>query len=207
MLTTNWIVELAEVDKAVRRYDAETLKAFITRPIDETRTPYARKAERHYRRTAYAGTTNQVDGFLVDPTGNRRWWVVPVTSCDVTGLQALNLQQLWAQAWAEWQAAPAAHVLIGQELAENDALNLAHNRDRTPEEQALLDAFDPAAPVKLHQYSATEVCKLLELDLQRSAAKMGHALARHFQKKKTATRVFYLLPDKRGGNRRPNYTD
>jgi hypothetical protein len=206
-VTTAWIVELAEVDKAVRWHDAETLKAFITRPVDEIRAPYAPRSERHYRRTAYAGTTNQVDGFLIDPTGNRRWWVVPVTSCDVTGLQALNLQQLWAQAWAEWQAAPAAHVLNGQESAENDALNLAHNRDRTPEEQALLDRFDPTAVTKLERYSATEVCRQLGLDLQRSTRAMGNALARHFVKVTVKGRVAYVMPKPKSvedGPGRPN---
>jgi len=199
-LTNRWLVELAEVEKVIRRHDSEVLKAWITTAVDVIRAPYAKRAEVHQRRTAYAGTTN-ADTFLVDPSGNRRWWVVDVDMCDPGALMDRGpewRQQVWAQAWAEWnREGQYSHTLTPAELETLAVWNEAH-REKTAEELAVLDAFAVDAPEaeRTLRYSATEVCELLDLDIQRTATvrNMGYALARYFGQVKAKGRTVYKMP-------------
>lgn len=93
--TGAWITELAELE-ATMRTDMERLKAFITSERDETRLPYARTDRKAARRTVFIGTCNSVQ-FLVDPTGSRRFWTIPVESIDLDRLSDFDAKQLWAQ--------------------------------------------------------------------------------------------------------------
>jgi len=89
-----FIGELGELDATTRKADVAALKSFITDSVDEIRLPYARRAARFKRRTVFCATVNGT-GFLVDDTGNRRFWVIEVTDCG--SLDADTMQQVWAQ--------------------------------------------------------------------------------------------------------------
>lgn len=91
-----WIVELGEVETTLRG-DLERLKAFITAERDEFRLPYAKADQIQPRRTALIATCN-TSQFLIDPTGSRRFWTVPVEHIDLDALSAFDWLQLWAQA-------------------------------------------------------------------------------------------------------------
>jgi hypothetical protein len=97
-LISYWIAELGEVDGTFRRSDIAALKAFVTNNFDIYRAPYAKKAERVARRTSMIATVNSGE-FLVDETGNRRWWVTPVIWMVPLG-DDFDRQQLWAQVTA-----------------------------------------------------------------------------------------------------------
>ena len=94
--TSSWICELGELDGTIKRSDAADLKRFITQEVDEYRLPYARSAVKVLRRTAFIGTVND-NRYLVDPTGNRRWWSVPVSEIDLDKLESFDTKQMWAQ--------------------------------------------------------------------------------------------------------------
>lgn len=93
-VTSVWIAELGEIDSTLKK-DMAALKAFITSDCDTYRKAYARAAERVARRTVLAGSVN-LDEYLVDDTGNRRFWTLKVTECNPD--HGIDLQQLWAQA-------------------------------------------------------------------------------------------------------------
>ena len=93
--SSTWICELGEVESTLRS-DIEKLKAFVTDPIDMYRLPYGRADVRLARRTSLCATGNS-DEFLIDPTGNRRFWSVPVERVDLDLLSKLDSLQLWAQ--------------------------------------------------------------------------------------------------------------
>lgn len=96
-VTSYWIVELGEVDATFKRSDASALKGFITKDKDVYRRPYAHGEERVPRVTVLGATVNRRE-FLVDETGNRRWWTIPISG--ITWQHDINIQQLWAQAYA-----------------------------------------------------------------------------------------------------------
>lgn len=95
----HWIVELGELDSTFKK-DMARLKSFITSASDHIRNPYAFKASQYYRRTVFAGSVNN-DTYLVDDTGNRRWWTVPVQR--IAFNHNLDMQQVWAEIYHLWK--------------------------------------------------------------------------------------------------------
>lgn len=89
-----WIIEFGEL--STLRADVRALKNFMTSNVDRDRMPFNRLAEDFNRECVFIGTTNH-DDFLVDDTGNRRFWPVTVGEIDLEGL-AENRDQLFAEA-------------------------------------------------------------------------------------------------------------
>jgi predicted P-loop ATPase len=117
-----WLIELAEMSGMGRR-DIEKTKAFVTRRTDRARLAYARHSIDVPRRFACFASHNPDASrqYLSDPTGNRRWWPVPI-------LQTINRDALLAerdQIWAEVAAAESDGALSylepGLELLANEA--------------------------------------------------------------------------------------
>ena len=94
-----WIAELGELESTMKS-DVARLKAFITAASDEIRLPYARAATHTPRRTSFCGTCNSNE-FLIDTSGNRRFWTVAVDSIDLDRLDRLDVPQLWYQIHGE----------------------------------------------------------------------------------------------------------
>lgn len=90
-----WCVEFAEIEHLVRT-DTETLKAFLSRPTERFRPPYAKAFMKRGRECLFIGTTNATD-YLRDTTGNRRFWPIPCQFADEDWV-AENRTQLWAEA-------------------------------------------------------------------------------------------------------------
>jgi len=91
---SHWIVELGEIESTFKKSDIDQLKAFVTKKSDELRLPYDRASTTYQRRTAFYASVNARE-FLTDTSGNRRFWVVPVTG--INAQHGINMQQLWAE--------------------------------------------------------------------------------------------------------------
>lgn len=99
-LQGKWIAEVAELD-GMAKASIESLKAFLSTQADRYRAAYARRAASHPRRSIIVGTVNNLDGYLRDVTGNRRFWPVPVTrQLDLSCVAPGEVDQLWAEALA-----------------------------------------------------------------------------------------------------------
>jgi predicted P-loop ATPase len=98
-----WLVEWAELEAVFKRKDISAVKAFITTQYDQIRPPYGRTVKEFPRPSIIVGTTN-FDEFLADPTGNRRFWVVP------TKAAAVPLEELASERDRIWAAAVHAFL-------------------------------------------------------------------------------------------------
>lgn len=125
-VTSCWIAELGEVETTLRA-DLERLKAFITAEIDEYRLPYGRTDQTLARRTSLIATCNS-ERFLIDPTGSRRFWTVPVTGIDLDALNQLDVLQLWKQVEAEINGDWQCFRLTKDEQAQLAERNTAHEK-------------------------------------------------------------------------------
>jgi predicted P-loop ATPase len=103
-----WICEMAEI-VAFKKTGHDTLKSFFSSSVDRFRPPYAAAFEESPRRCIWVGTTND-DDFLVDETGNRKYW--PVICKYIEGAMELLKQdrdQLLAEAVAAFKAGEKWH--------------------------------------------------------------------------------------------------
>jgi hypothetical protein len=96
---SHWIVEIGELDSSFKK-DVAALKGFLTNDRDKIRRPYARTDSDYPRKTVFAATVNDRN-FLVDPTGNTRFWVLPATKIDYA--HQIDMQQLFAQLYFDYQ--------------------------------------------------------------------------------------------------------
>jgi predicted P-loop ATPase len=121
-----WITEWAELESAFRRRDVSAVKAFLTTATDNLRPPYGREVKAMHRPGIIVGTTND-SAFLSDPTGNRRFWVIPIPhTVDTDAVQA-ERDQIWGAAVRAYRAGEgwllsAEEAIASAEDTDNYAL-------------------------------------------------------------------------------------
>lgn len=96
MLTalSHLIVEIGELDSSLNMKGIARLKGFLTSDMDKIRRPYARSTSEYPRRTVFVATVNE-DRFLIDSTGNSRFWTLPIVKINYE--HGVDMQQLFAQ--------------------------------------------------------------------------------------------------------------
>jgi putative DNA primase/helicase len=151
---SHWVVEIGELDSSFKK-DVALLKGFLTGTVDKVRRPYDRKDSHYPRRTVFCASVNS-ESFLVDDTGNTRWWTIPVTAVDYE--HGIDMQQLWAQVLGLYEAGEQ-WWLTGEEEALLEQYNKGHRivnavRDRL---ESVLDESIPLEDWELK--TATEVLK------------------------------------------------
>lgn len=147
-VTGAWISEAGEIDSTYRRSDVSALKAFFDRNEDVLRPAYAKRENVYRRRTIFVGTVNGT-GFLVDETGNRRYWVIAVVRCHL--LPAETMQQVWAEYLARyqkgerWHLSPEAKAAVNASNIDHTAVDPLRERIATRFDWASVDwsAVDP----------------------------------------------------------------
>lgn len=99
-----WLIEVPEIDKLFKKACASELKAFMTLQREWIRPLYARLPVQLLRHSLMAGTTNEHE-FFTDTTGNRRYWVIPISvdKIDVNWVTA-NRDRIWAAAVAAYKS-------------------------------------------------------------------------------------------------------
>ncbi len=128
----NFIWELGELDGTTSKHEAASVKLMLTQKTIKDRRPYDKEDTVGYTTASFIGTVNNenLDGFLVDPTGNRRFMVVELTELD-WGYTRLDVQQVWAEAVALYAAGERG--MPSQEEAEwRDKANAERHTAKGP---------------------------------------------------------------------------
>jgi len=114
-----WMLEFSEFETAYRRKEVEQLKAFLSSRIDSLRRPYGRAIEDFPRTSVFVGSTNGQE-FLHDPTGERRYWVIPVKQKIPIQMLGKERDRIWAaavqlyRAGEQWWLTPEEDALLTQ---------------------------------------------------------------------------------------------
>lgn len=117
-----WVIEWAELE-TMHRSRSGMVKGFISRRVDTFRPPYARRHVDAPRHCVIVGTVNP-EKFLTDPTGNRRFWVIPVQEKFNLELLVEWRDQLWAEAvhlfraGEQWHLTPREAALLAESQTE-----------------------------------------------------------------------------------------
>lgn len=127
---SHWIVEIGELDSSFRK-DVARLKGFLTGDQDKVRRPYAR-ADSHYpRRTVFTASVNEA-AFLVDNTGNFRWWTLPVIAINFN--HGIDMQQLFAQLKGDidrgeqWWLTPSEEAMLEEQNKQHLSVSVIRDK-------------------------------------------------------------------------------
>ena len=97
------MMELPELS-SLGRSQVEDAKAFVSGVESYVRLSYGKLPRRFPRMCVFIGSTND-DEYLIDRTGNRRWWPVNVVVDAIdTDRLIIEVDQLWAEAVAMYKA-------------------------------------------------------------------------------------------------------
>lgn len=122
-----WCHEFAELDSFKGR-DATRIKSFLSARVDTYRPSYGRTTRPFPRQVCFCGSTNERE-YLIDRTGNRRFWPIGCGQVDVEALRA-DRDQLWAEALVRYQSGESWY-LDTRELCEAAAET---QEDRVPDD-------------------------------------------------------------------------
>lgn len=124
-----WIVEWAELETVIRRKGVSQVKGFLSSGTDRLRPPYSRSMEILPRPSLIVGTTNESE-FLGDSTGNRRFWIIPVTGRLPIKWIEENRDSIWAAARDLYKAGEP-WWLTAEESQQAETLNASYVVDDT----------------------------------------------------------------------------
>jgi hypothetical protein len=96
-LAERWIIEFSELE-SIRGKAVTKFKSFMSLREDTWVAKYERSPRHVPRSYSVVGTTNE-EHFLEDPTGNRRFWIIPAGRINVDLAREWR-DQLWAEAMA-----------------------------------------------------------------------------------------------------------
>jgi putative DNA primase/helicase len=176
----HWIVEIGELDSSFKK-DIARLKGFLTGDRDKVRRPYGRTDSEYPRRTVFCATVND-QAFLVDSTGNSRWWTIPVTKINYA--HNIDMQQVFAQVAVDfhrdepWWLTQAEEGCLETYNKSHRAISAIHER--------VLDALD------LKRAKDDQLVAMTPTDLLR---KMGIKNPSNSQSKECAAILRELLGD------------
>ena len=172
---SHFISELGELSGTLSRTDRNLLKIFVDRTKDTYRLPYDSTDTVHARRTNLCATVNE-NVFLVDPTGNRRFWTICLKSINKALINSIDFTQVWLQVWEQY----AKDDLLGFRLTEEElsAVNNVNTQyekslegedevrdifssDEVEYKYATVSVFKEAWPI-LHKYTARQLGMILD---------------------------------------------
>jgi len=133
----HWIVELGELDATFRKSDIAKLKSYIVLKTDKFRVPYGATDTRQPRRTVFAASVND-EKFLVDDTGNRRFWTIQLTGL-IDDKHGIDMQQLWREVYALYEKGEGWYLT----RPEFDLLNESNKKHETenPMRELILQTY------------------------------------------------------------------
>ncbi len=97
LATAHVLIEWSEATHLKNRRAVDNVKQFLAKQVDVFRKPYGRNMEAYPRRCVFCGSSNDAE-ILHDPSGSRRFYVIPVGDrIDLAKLEAWR-DQLFAEA-------------------------------------------------------------------------------------------------------------
>lgn len=131
----NFIYNLEELS-SLSNTDVNQLKAIISKAAIKERKPYAQDAEAHPRRCTFWSSTNKTE-FLTD-SSNTRWLVFTVESIDWGYSKKIDINEVYAQAFALYRDPEFNFELTAEEQEKRDFINKGYEIVDTEKELIML---------------------------------------------------------------------
>lgn len=170
-----WIYEWSELENVTGRHDMSRIKAFMSSTQDKFRPPFGRHTVTHKRSAVIVGTTNREE-FLHDPTGSRRFWVLPVGKIDLA-LVRERREQLWAEAVADFRVGAPYWLTPDEEQCRAELV--ARFAEVDPWEHEVLAYADKQVHVRVSDILADVIDLSLERRDKRAEMRISAILRRN----------------------------
>jgi hypothetical protein len=173
LLCSSFVVFFDEMNSIVnRKADIEAFKNMTSATSHTIRKPYARYSEDLKRYASIIGTVNESQ-FLVDSTGNRRFWTIPVGK--INQQHAVNIPQVFAQAY-QLMKNGEPHYLSSAEIVELNETYLSQFEIVKTEDEMIRQCVEPSDDRML---TTTQIMAAINQLADREIIKCGAA---HFGK-------------------------
>lgn len=139
-----WIWEVGELGATTKREDRESLKNFLTTETFTERPAYAETDMQYPAMASFIGTVNDESGFLNDPTGNRRFWVMGIDGINWDYVKDFKVDDIWAEAMAAYTAGESHILDTDQERLMKDIAEEYQTISATEEAIKRCFLIDPA---------------------------------------------------------------
>lgn len=199
-----WFLEISEMH-GFKKQEVERVKALLTTRIDTVRVAYGRKAMDYPRQSIFIGTLNPThdNEYLIDETGNRRYWPVECRGRVNVDLLKEIRTQLFAEAVVGYKSGEQLYLDV--EPVENMAVIKQNKRVLIhPWADIIYEALDGKIS-RGDQYTtvahlALDVLGIAKERFDRSkSCAIGRIMSKSgWQRKEEGTlrrRVYYLAPN------------
>lgn len=134
LLHRGWIHEVGEFETIYSKKEIGEIKRFVAKTDDLFRPPYARSTVKFLRRFVFCGTCNEAT-FLKDPTGNVRFWVIPIGKKILLESLEKDKDAIWSGAVHELLKADEKNIMNGKLWQLPEHLIQANKQNTTQFEQ------------------------------------------------------------------------
>ncbi len=152
ILHKSWIQEWGEIERVFGKRQAGEIKAFLVRKKDIFRPPYGRTALEFPRHGIIVGTVNG-NQFLVEPTGDRRYQVIPIQT------NKIDIKRLERERDSIWSAAVHAYRQGEQWWLTDDEQKLSHENNQ---QFRSIDEWESAIANYLENREQVSVTQILQ---------------------------------------------
>lgn len=143
----SWIMEMPELG-SISRSQVEDVKAFVSATESNVRLAWARRSKVYKRQCVFIGSTND-DQYLIDTTGNRRFWPIKVeVSMIDTDRLLRERDRIWGAAVAIYKEMRAAQPEGHLYLDFTDPEAVAEATDLQEEARAMTEVDHYAALIQ-----------------------------------------------------------
>lgn len=190
--------EIGELDNTFARSEQSALKNFLTRTVDTYRLAYAPLEVSRPRGTAFMASVNSSQ-FLMDETGERRYWPLAVRQVD--SYHTVDLQQLWAEIAFKWRRGETDYKLDRVEELMHKLAVAQHTVDN--EVSHIVDDLVARHEAGGSQYvlaTCRQLCRHPEYDVRGANKRTWNVLATMleiagFERRRTKSKKGFWVPD------------
>ena len=143
-----WIIEYSEFESCFKAKDISEMKEFISCQVDSMKPLYKRQVEDFPRTCLMVGTTNKNE-FLRDPSGERRYWVIPVKQRIPIAEVERDREAIWAAARTAYLEGERWHLTFEEEAELMEATKVWKEVD--PWEEDLINIIEGRKEITLSE--------------------------------------------------------
>jgi predicted P-loop ATPase len=157
-ITENFLINLDELSQA-EKAEINAFKSMFSKDKVKARLTYDKRPTVHARRASFIGSTDRWE-FLTDENGSVRWLCFEIDRINWNYKKEVDIDMVWAQAYALYKHGEYFYDLTPEEIKENDYINKKYQVS-SPERDLLQRYFIPGTKEDSEFMTATDMIEYI----------------------------------------------